>query len=55
MNHDEADSNRRIECPLSTSILPSHKYRTQVPATSGLICEVKGNTVFDITVTKPVK
>jgi hypothetical protein len=25
------------------------------PSTSGLICEVKGNTVFNITVTKPVK
>ncbi|MDR2441270.1 MAG: hypothetical protein LBE12_18060, partial [Planctomycetaceae bacterium] len=25
------------------------------PATSGLTCEVKGNTVFNITVTKPVK
>jgi hypothetical protein len=25
------------------------------PSTSGLTCEVKGNTVFDITVIKPVK
>jgi hypothetical protein len=25
------------------------------PSTSGLTCEVKGNTVFNITVTKPVK